>query len=192
MKRVIGLRLIDVSHSGANIAECVQSVVTEFGLKDKVFSVTLDNASSNASAMARLIPNFLGYLGPDPEPLGTERTVRGLLHQHCACQIINLIVKSGLKRIKSYLEAFRTAISYLNSSNQRIAEFHNFCLVKGVAPRKFQCDMDVRWNSTYIMLKHLLPYRSTFSVFIGAKLLIMVWLMVSHYSVMVIGLLLIR
>jgi hypothetical protein len=45
--------------------------------------------------------------------------------------IINLIVKSGLKRIKVYLEAFRTAISYLNSSNQRIAEFRNFCLVKG-------------------------------------------------------------
>ena len=98
-KRVIGLRLIDVSHSGANIAERVQSVFTEFGLKDKVFSVTLDNASSNASAMARLIPNFLGYLGPDPEPLGTERTVRGLFHQRCAFHIINLIVKSGLKRI---------------------------------------------------------------------------------------------
>ena len=54
MKRVIGLRLIDVSHS-----ERVQSVVTEFGLKDKVFSVTLD-ASSNTSAMASLIPKFLG------------------------------------------------------------------------------------------------------------------------------------
>ena len=27
----------------------------------------------------------------------------------------------------------------------------------------------MRWNSTYIMLKHLLPYRSTFSVFIGAN-----------------------
>ena len=36
-KRVIGLRLIDVSHSGANIAERVQFIVTEFGLKDKVF-----------------------------------------------------------------------------------------------------------------------------------------------------------
>ena len=98
-KRVIGLRLIDVSHSSANIVERVQSVFTEFGLKDKVLSVTLDNASSNASAMARPIPNFHGYLGLDPEPLGTERTVRGLLHQRCACHIINLIVKSGLKRI---------------------------------------------------------------------------------------------
>ena len=36
-KRVIGLRLIDVSHSGVNITDRVESVVTEFGLKDKVF-----------------------------------------------------------------------------------------------------------------------------------------------------------
>jgi len=138
-------------------------------LKDKVFSVTLDNASSNASAMAKLIPKFVGYLGIDPNPLDNhDRALCGLLHQRCACHIINLIVKSGLKRNKTYLEAFRTAISFLNSSNQRIGEFHNFCLVKGVSPRKFGLDMDVRWNSTYLMLKHLIPYRSTFSVFIGA------------------------
>ena len=171
-KRVIGLRLIDVSHSGVNIAERVDVVVTEFGLKDKIFSVTLDNASSNTSAMAKLIPKFLGYLGSDPESLDNapnSSALRGLLHQRCACHIINLIVKPGLKRIKTYLEAFRTAISYLNSSNQRIAEFNNFCIVKGVTPQKFCLDMDVRWNSTYLMLKHLLPYRSTFSVFIGAK-----------------------
>jgi hypothetical protein len=40
------------------------------------------------------------------------------LHQRCACHIINLIVKSALKRLKTYLEDFRTAISFLNASNQ--------------------------------------------------------------------------
>jgi hypothetical protein len=29
--------------------------------------------------------------------------------------------------------------------------------------------MDVRWNSTYLMLKHLLPYKEIFSTFIGAN-----------------------
>jgi hypothetical protein len=28
-------------------------------------------------------------------------------------------------------------------------------------------DMDVRWNSTYLMLKHLLPYKEVFYVFIN-------------------------
>jgi len=89
------------------------------------------------------------------------------VHQRCACHIINLIVKSGLKRLKTYIEVFRTAINFLNSSNHRIAQFKNYCNAKGMRPRKFALDMDVRWNSTYLMLKHLLPYRSVFSVFIN-------------------------
>jgi hypothetical protein len=55
-------------------------------------------------------------------------------------------VKSGLKRLKMYLEDFRIAISFLNSSNQRIASFKSFCLAAGVHPHKFDLDMDVRWN----------------------------------------------
>jgi hypothetical protein len=29
--------------------------------------------------------------------------------------------------------------------------------------------MDVRWNVTYLMLKHVVPYKRTFSVFISAN-----------------------
>jgi hypothetical protein len=87
-----------------------------------------------------------------------------LVHQRYACHIINLIVKSGLKRSKPFLEDFRTAINFLNSSNQRIALFKNYCTAQGLRPRKFGLDIDIRWNSTYLMLKHLLPYKDVFSV----------------------------
>ena len=53
-KKVIRLRLIEVKHTVENIAERVACVVEEFGLIDKVFSITLDNASSNAKAMNTL------------------------------------------------------------------------------------------------------------------------------------------
>ena len=161
-KRVIGLRLIEVRHTGQNIAERIGVVVEEFCLVDKIFSVTLDNASSNSKAMDTLTPLFAGYLGPDPSSNYT------LMHQRCACHIINLIVKSGMKRLKPFLEDFRTAINFLNASNSRIATFKEYCLARGVRPRKFGLDMDVRWNSTYLMLKHLVPYKTVFSVFINS------------------------
>jgi hypothetical protein len=69
-----------------------------------------------------------------------------------------------LKRFQPYLEDFRTAITFLNASNQRIASYKQYCLSVGVRPRKFGVDMDVRWNSTFLMLKHLVPYQSTFPV----------------------------
>jgi hypothetical protein len=65
-----------------------------------------------------------------------------------------------------YLKDFKTTISFLNSSNPRIAFFKLFCLAAGVCPHKFGLDMDVRWNSTYLMLNHILPYKDAFSVFI--------------------------
>jgi hypothetical protein len=71
--------------------------------------------------------------------------------------------------LKPFLEDFRTAINFLNSSNNRIAMFKNYCIARGVRPRKFALDMDVRWNATYLMLKHLLPYSDVFSVFINSN-----------------------
>jgi hypothetical protein len=153
-KKIIGFRLIDCSHSGVNIAERISLELADYELTSKVLSVTLDNASANASTMDELTPSLSSYIGSS------------LLHQRCACHIINLIVKSGLKRLETYLEDFRTAISFLNSSNQRIASFKSYCLAAGVRSRKFGLDMNIRWNSTYLMLKHLVLYKDTFSVFI--------------------------
>ncbi|XP_066313607.1 zinc finger BED domain-containing protein DAYSLEEPER-like [Miscanthus floridulus] len=113
----------------------------EFGMIDKIYSVTLDNASSNAKAMETLTPMFACYLGSDPTPTSSDPNKQD----------------------------FRTAINFLNSSNHRIAMFKNYCNAQGVRPRKFGLDMDVRWNATYLMLKHLLPYKEVFSVFINAN-----------------------
>jgi len=91
------------------------------------------------------------------------------LHQHCACHIINLIVKETLTALKPLIETFRIIISFLNSSNQRTAAYKSYCIATGVRPRKFQLNMEVRWNSTYLMLKHLFPHKATFTTFMHAQ-----------------------
>jgi hypothetical protein len=113
-QKVVGFRLIEVKHSGENIADRIASVVEEFGLIDKVFAITLDNAFANSKAMETLTPMFFGYLGSYPTPIPTDpNKVKYLLvHQRCDCHIINLIVKSGLKRLKPYNEDFRTTINF--------------------------------------------------------------------------------
>jgi hypothetical protein len=62
-KRVIGFRLINESHSGDNIAKRVYAVLDEYGLTAKVFSVTLDNASSNNKAIQTLSHELSSYVG---------------------------------------------------------------------------------------------------------------------------------
>jgi hypothetical protein len=55
---LIGLRLIDVSHSGSNIANRVGTIIDEWILIDKIISFTLNNAS----VMTFLTPKFSGYV----------------------------------------------------------------------------------------------------------------------------------
>jgi hypothetical protein len=115
-----------------------------------VFAITLDNASSNNVAMKFLRPFLCGYLGVHvlDSSLGTDASddelSTMLLHQRCSCHIINLIVKAGLDPIRTYLDDFRTAITFLNASNQRIAAYKSYCMSMAIRPRKFGVDMDVR------------------------------------------------
>ena len=115
---MLGLRLIDASYNADNIVERVSNVLNDYGILKKVFSITLDNASANTKAMDKLKPVLREYLGADL-----------FLHQRCACHIINLIVKETLVAVSPMLDAFRTAISFINSSNQRVAAYKSYCMV---------------------------------------------------------------
>jgi hypothetical protein len=57
-KRLLALRLIDESHTGAAIAKHISMVVEEYDLTNKIFAITLDNASSNSSVIDILFPIF--------------------------------------------------------------------------------------------------------------------------------------
>ena len=96
---MLGLILIDVSHNEQNIADRVASVLTDYGLSEKVFAVTLDNASSNASAMHKLKPIMSKYLGLEviDESEYASSSLNNasscavnsmFLHQRCACHIL--------------------------------------------------------------------------------------------------------
>ncbi|WVZ90905.1 hypothetical protein U9M48_037159 [Paspalum notatum var. saurae] len=166
-KRLLGLRLIDGKHSGVNIANLVTTVIDDYALTDKVFAITLDNASSNNTAMKYLRPFLSGYLGVSapvvPETPNNEDTPSDddlstiFLHQRCCCHIIILGVKSGLDPLKAYIDDFRTVRTFLNASNQHTASYKIYCMSLAVRPCKFGADMDVRWSSTYLILKHLYP-----------------------------------
>jgi hypothetical protein len=114
--------VIDESHSSVNITERVYAILDEYGSTTKVFSVTLDNASSNNKAIQTLAPELSSYVGTvDSDFVGTIDSLQPKLsvyvgtlslHQRCACYIINLMVKSALDVIKHHLDDIRSTISF--------------------------------------------------------------------------------
>jgi hypothetical protein len=114
--------VIDESHSSVNITERVYAILDEYGSTTKVFSVTLDNASSNNKGIQTLAPELSSYVGTvDSDFVGTIDSLQPKLsvyvgtlslHQRCACHIINLMVKSALDVIKHHLDDIRSTISF--------------------------------------------------------------------------------
>ena len=66
----------------------------DYRLEKRVIAIIFDNATSNNRAIELLKPKIGGYHSE-------------LLHQRCACHIINLIVKSGIDIIHMYIDRVR-------------------------------------------------------------------------------------
>ena len=141
-KRVIGFRVMYYEHSGENIFYAISSVMNDFNIANCILSITLDNAFANAKAIEYFenasIPQHRAFF----------------FHQRNACHIINLIVKSGLKLVSSNINQLREALAWICNSTPRIAEFGRSCLVAKKTPKQFGTYMEVRWNSTYLMLQN--------------------------------------
>ena len=140
-KRILGFKCVLGSHSADLIYNTILNVTDEFRLRDKVMAITLDNASANTKAI-EFFENDLSLFGD-----GT------IFHQRCACHVINLIVKSGLKEMGNHIKRIRDSLAWIQGSNQRQEDWFRFLQALNIPPRALALDMPIRWNSTYIMLQ---------------------------------------
>ena len=53
-KRIISFKIINTPHSGKNIATLINDEIIDLGIRDKIFTITLDNASNNDATIQRL------------------------------------------------------------------------------------------------------------------------------------------
>ena len=85
-KRIISFKTINTPYSGKNIATLINDEIIDLGIRDKIFTITLDNVSNNDAAIQRL--KRLWQIKEDHAKL---------FHVRCCAHILNLIVKDGLK-----------------------------------------------------------------------------------------------
>ncbi|KAK2646270.1 hypothetical protein Ddye_021465 [Dipteronia dyeriana] len=114
-------------------------VIQDYDIQNRFMSITLDNASANSKAIKYFInSNITNIVGK-------------FFHARCACHIINLIVKSGLKKVESQIDNIRGALGWIMASNQRIAEFVRFCESKNLKPR-FQNSLDNKEHARLLFI----------------------------------------
>ncbi|XP_019161398.1 PREDICTED: zinc finger BED domain-containing protein RICESLEEPER 2-like [Ipomoea nil] len=142
------------SHKGEYLAKTLENCLLEWGLRD-VFSVTVDNASSNDTAMVFLKKKMLSW--------GSSTVRTKYLHMRCIAHILNLVVQDGLKDCDSSVKKVREVVRYVRNSPARLKKFRDLADWLSIEQRSSLClDVPTRWNSTYLMLQSALTYQKVF------------------------------
>ncbi|KAL0724593.1 hypothetical protein Bca4012_039192 [Brassica carinata] len=154
-KKIINFCQIS-SHSGEMIGKTIEKCLLFWGI-DKVFTITVDNTSSNDLGV-RYMRRSLGSRGGcvlDGE----------FLHMRCGAHILGLIVKDGLKDVEAAIYRIRLAVRYVKSSPSRLSKFKE-CLEQLKLPTNcgICLDVETRWNSTYLMLESAIKVRKAFDL----------------------------
>jgi hypothetical protein len=107
-KRIVKFMHVKGNHSGKKLGNEFCKSLMHWNLEKKVFSLTLDNASSNDKCVEEVVPTL-----DKKSPLVCD----GLFfHVRCLCHILNLVAQDGLKVISSSVRNIRATITIVKNS----------------------------------------------------------------------------
>jgi hypothetical protein len=137
------------NHTGLKIFCTFRDVLREWGLQQKVASITLDNASSNGA--------FIKELVEDP-----EINFEAQRHIRCFAHVINLACQESLKLLEEQLDAVRQVVKYIHSSSQRTTKYLELCELRELKTNMPKKDVPTRWNATFDMMDYAMNYSVAF------------------------------
>jgi hypothetical protein len=143
-RRVLNFCSFPPPHTGHAISQALLKCFGDWGIENKVCSVTVDHASNNDLAIKNLreVFNKIKLL-----------IVEGkLFHVRCCAHVTNLLVQYGLSEIKPIVDCVRDGIKYLVASESRLLKFSEYATNLKLFKKKLFLDVSTRWNSTYMML----------------------------------------
>jgi len=155
-KMVLSFSLMPPSHNVASLNEKIYSLLEEWEIDKKVFSITLNNASANDLCVV----NFKQKLNMKKAlPCECE-----LFYMRCCALIFNLIVQDGLKEITDAIQKIRDSVKYFRGSQMRKQSFLQAVSQMSLDSNKgFRQDVPTRWNLTYFMLESAIHYRRAYA-----------------------------
>ncbi|GER44259.1 HAT family dimerisation domain containing protein [Striga asiatica] len=142
-KKIINFCPIE-SQKGEDFGRQIDGCLCDWGIS-KVFSITVDNASSSDTCLT--------YLKSRLTSRGCAIVKGMFLHMRSISHIINLVVVDGINEIKYSIKKIRHAVRFVKQSPARLAKFRECCDDEGIVSKSLLClDVSTRWNSTYLML----------------------------------------
>ncbi|CAH1447886.1 unnamed protein product [Lactuca virosa] len=127
-KRLLNFSDMPPPHNGISLSEKVYSMLADWGIEGKLFSITLDNASVNDTFVniLKLQLNVRKALIKDGQ----------FFHIICCAHILNLIVQDGLKEIDGCVSKVRESVKYVKASQARKRQFVDCVKLVSLDPKR--------------------------------------------------------
>ena len=145
------------NHKGDTIDRAIEKCLEGWGI-DRLFTITVDTASSNDVAIAYLVKKFRGRnrLVLDGE----------FIHVRCCAHILNLNVSDILKDLHVSIIRIRNVVKYVRSCPARLQIFKGFAKEDKMSTKNcLTMDVPTQWNSTFTMLNGAIKCEKTFERF---------------------------
>jgi hypothetical protein len=156
-RHVLNFFNVSPPHFRYFIADILQKSFQEWGIENKISSITIDNAKPNNSTIKtlRCVFNLRKTLLVDGK----------LFHMRCCAHITNLLVQDGLDEVTMIVDSISDENKYLVESEGRLLKFAKIAKQLQLPSKKLFLDVPTRRNSTYLMLVATLEFKEAFPMY---------------------------
>ncbi|KAB8109673.1 hypothetical protein EE612_046023, partial [Oryza sativa] len=155
-KFIISFKQISYPHTSYAVQDGLTSCLIEWDLIDKLFTLTLDNASVNDKAAKEL-----------RNTMGAEMFFKAEhFHVRCNAHILNIMVQNGTRLITSAIANVRDIVKTITSIPSPMQIFNSVVQRMGLKTKsRLVVDVPHRWNATYDMIHDSLAYKAAINIY---------------------------
>ncbi|MCL7049065.1 hypothetical protein MKW94_017331 [Papaver nudicaule] len=155
-RRILNVVLVPTPDSGDALSHAIGVCLGDWGLENKLFSITLEKFMSSDTDTASL----RGYLS-----IKNPLILKGqLLIEHCYAHVLSSLATDALHSMQELISKVRESVKYVKTSmihDEKFLELKEQLQVP--TSKNLVLDDKTQWSTTYLMLVAALELREVFS-----------------------------
>ncbi|KAL6843604.1 hypothetical protein ACP4OV_026666 [Aristida adscensionis] len=156
-RRMLNFMMVSSPHSENALSEAISASLSDWNMKDKLFTITLDNECSSHDIYSANLRDYLSNKN--------NLMLKGQLFVvRCYAHILNAVAQDVIASIHGVIYNIRESIKFIKASPNREEKFAEIALQLEIPSTKTLClDVTTQWNTTYLMLLAALDYKQAFT-----------------------------
>ncbi|KAK3149446.1 hypothetical protein QOZ80_3AG0217480 [Eleusine coracana subsp. coracana] len=156
-RRMLNFMMVSSPHSENALSEAISLSLSDWNMKDKLFTITLDNECSSHDIYSANLRDHLSNKN--------NLMLKGQMFVvRCYAHILNAVAQDVIASIHGVVYNIRESIKFIKASPNREEKFAEIALQLEIPSTKTLClDVTTQWNTTYLMLLAALDYKQAFT-----------------------------